>query len=128
MRDIKYDPKYKSYTADFREKHRHIKNYIKRLDKDFEKVSALLANDQPIPPKYKNHKVGEDEFGNHIRDIHLVARGSDCILLYKKYDNTLYFYAITDHDGMNKILHGSVLLIDLPEETVDMILAGKLDY
>lgn len=30
----------------------------------------------------------------------------------------LYLHAVTDHNGLNKILHGAVLLIDLVEDDI----------
>lgn len=121
-------PTFDKYTEKCKKKYRHIKGYISKIKADYIFVVNLLEQDLPIPDRFKDHKVDTDSFGNHIRELHLVSYNSDCLLVYKKYDNILYQYAITDHNGMNKILHGSVLLIDLPEETVDMILAGKLDY
>lgn len=134
LREIEYGSKYTKYTNNIYKKYQNRKSDIKQLDEDFDLVIDLLREDKPIPKRFKDHKVANNSaFGTQIRELHLISYGSNCLLVYTKYINDLgthilHLYAITDHDGMNKILHGSILLIDLPEETVDMILAGKLDY
>lgn len=119
IREVKWSAFFDSYTSKHYDKYRHIKKYVKKIDKDAEFVINLLKQDKPIPPRFKNHKVDEDSEGNDIRELHLVARGSDTLLIYKKYANILYLYAITDHKGLNKILHGSVLLIDLSDDELE---------
>lgn len=122
IRKIEYGNKYKKMTKDTYDKYQHIKGYNKKIDADLAFVLDLLSQDKPIPARFKDHKVGED--GNiPIRELHLVARGSDCLLVYEKYslnnEPILYVFGVTDHDGMSKILHGSVLLIDLSDDELE---------
>ena len=134
IRTIERGTMFDRYTDKCYKKYQNRKNDIRKIDKDLDFVTNLLKQDLPIPPRFKDHKVADNsEFGTQIRELHLISYGSDCLLVYTKYTNKLgipmlYYYAITDHDGMNKILHGSVLLIDLPEKTVDMILDNRLTY
>ncbi len=113
MRDLCYDPKFAKLTKACKMKYRHIKKYVDKIEEDFTIVLNCLLNDKAIPEQFKDHKVGNDTLGNQIRELHLVAKGSDCLLVYKKYDATLYLYAITDHEGLNKLLNNTILLIDL---------------
>lgn len=105
-------------------------NYRKKVQKDFEVVTELLEQGKPIPDRYKNHPVADDVEGT-FWELHLVSYNSNCLLVYKLYDEynnnvlvkKIRYYAITDHEGMNKIIHSFVqedLLLD--EEDVCLVL------
>lgn len=131
IRKIKQSPKYDKSLKNAKKAFQNRPGYYEQAMKDFDAVTSLLKTDKPIPPRYKDHFVYMD--GNiEIRELHLVSKGSNCLLMYSKYrennEDILYIVGIFTHAKMNRVLHGSILLIDLPEETVDMILAGKLDY
>lgn len=107
-------------------------NYKKKVEKDFEIVTELLENGKPIPDRYKNHPVADDAEGTYW-ELHLVSYNSNCLLVYKLYDDyidnklvkIIKYCAITDHEGMNKIIHGFTeddLLLD--EEDVQLVLGG----
>lgn len=121
-RIIKLSPSYQKRLDDTYDKNRHIPGLNKKIEKDLEFVVELLQEDKPIPPKYKDHKVGND--GDiPIKELHLTSRGSNILLVYKKYDNILYLVGVVTHKDMNHILHGFTqddLLLD--EEDVKLIL------
>ena len=106
MRIIRYDAKYKRYKKRFLKKKKKKKDKILSSYKD---VLKYLLLDLPIPTSYKPYIVDKE---NRIWELHLVSYSSDYLLLYKKYieasEKILYIYALTDHTGMNKILHGYV--------------------
>ena len=131
IRKIKYSPKYDKSLKNAKKAFQNKPGYYEQAMKDFDAAVSLLKANKPIPPRYKDHFVYMD--GNvEIRELHLVSRGSNCLLMYSKYrennEDILYIIGIFTHDRMNRVLLGSVLLIDLPEETADMILADKLEY
>lgn len=106
--------------------------YRKKVEKDFEVVTELLEQGKPIPDRYKNHPVADDSEGTYW-ELHLVSYNSNCLLVYKLYDlfidnklvKMIRYYAITDHEGMNKIIHGFTednLLLD--EDVVQLVLGG----
>ena len=81
-RIIKLSPSYQKRLDDTYSKNRHVPGLNKKIKKDLEFVVALLKEDKPIPPKYKDHKVGND--GNiQVKELHLTSRGSNILLVYK---------------------------------------------
>lgn len=122
IRTLKLSPSYQKSLDDTYSKNRHVPGLNKKINKDLDFVVGLLRADKPIPRKYKDHKVGND--GNiPVRELHLTSRGSNILLIYKKYDNILYLALVTTHSGMNHFLHGFVkddLLLD--EEVVQLVL------
>lgn len=105
-------------------------SYKKKVEEDFKVVTDLLEQGKPIPDRYKNHPVAEDSEGTYW-ELHLVSYNSDCLLVYKLYDEyidnklvkIIKYCAITDHEGMNKIIHSFVqdnLLLD--EDEVQLVL------
>ena len=131
MRRVDHSTKYKRSLKDAEKAFQNKPGYYAKAIEDYKSVIKLLRADKPIQSRYKDHFVYRDG-DRDIRELHLVSRGSNCLLMYSKYrennEDILYIIGIFTHAKMNRVLHGSVLLIDLPEETVDMILAGKLEY
>ena len=126
MRHIEKSSRFESSLSDTIEKYRHNKKQVKKINDDLETVINLLKQDLPIPKRFKDHKVGDD--GNiPIRELHLISYGSNCLLMYEKYTikdkKILFLITVTDHKGMNHILHGFTeddLLLD--EEDVRLVL------
>ena len=109
MRKLIYSPAYKRLTAKTYRKFSGTKGYTTRITDSFNDVLFYLLNDLEIPDEYKAHKIIND-----IWELHLVSRGSDCLLVYAKRQiediPVLYIYAITDHNGLNKLvkIHGDM--------------------
>ncbi len=76
MLDILYSTKFK----------KDYKNIIKRGYnlKLLENVLEILCNEQPLPPKYKDHSLSGDYQGH--RECHIMP---DWLLIYKINHNTL---------------------------------------
>ncbi len=76
MLDILYSTKFK----------KDYKNIIKRgyNIKLLENVLEILCNEQPLPPKYKDHSLSGDYQGH--RECHIMP---DWLLIYKINHNTL---------------------------------------
>ena len=76
MLDILYSTKFK----------KDYKNIIKRGYnlKLLENVLEILCNEQPLPPKYKDHSLSGDYQGH--REYHIMP---DWLLIYKINHNTL---------------------------------------
>ena len=76
MLDILYSTKFK----------KDYKNIIKRGYnlKLLENVLEILCNEQPLPPKYKDHSLSGDYQGH--RECHIMP---DWLLIYKINNNTL---------------------------------------
>ena len=51
---------------------------------DFDEVVVMLKNDEPLPPKYKDHKLSGKFTG--YRECHI---NPDWLLVYKKYKDEL---------------------------------------
>lgn len=106
MRIIRYASMFKKHKKNLFRKYPQAKEKILN---SYQKVLVLLAQDLPLPDSYKAHIVDKE---NRIWELHLVSYSSDYLLLYKKCIEgsikILQIYAITDHRGMNKILHSSV--------------------
>ena len=51
---------------------------------DFDEVVVMLKNDEPLPPKYKDHKLGGKFKG--YRECHI---NPDWLLVYRKYKDEL---------------------------------------
>jgi mRNA interferase YafQ len=78
MRTISQTTQFKKdYKRETRGPHRPA------LDADFIPLLSLLANDQTLPEKYRDHAL-TGEYTNH-RECHLKP---DLILIYKKPDDT----------------------------------------
>lgn len=126
MRHIEKSSRFEDSLSDTIKKYRHNKKQVKKINDDLELVINLLKQDLPIPKRFKDHKVGDD--GNiPIRELHLISYGSNCLLMYEKYSiankKVLFLIVVTDHEGMNKIIHSFVqddLLLD--EEDVRLVL------
>ena len=109
MRKLIYSPAYKRLTAKAYKKFSGTKGYTTRITDSFNKILPYLLNDIDVPDEYKAHKIVND-----IWELHLVSCGSDCLLVYAKRQikdiPVLYIYAITDHDGLNKLvkIHGDL--------------------
>lgn len=112
MRKEVYAPSYNKYMVKAYKKFSGIKGYTTRITDSFKAVLPYLLNDLDVPDEYKAHKIVND-----IWELHLVSRSSDCLLVYAKRQiegvPVLYIYAITDHDGLSKLvkLHGECELI-----------------
>lgn len=112
-RSIALAPCYNRYTKALYKKFQYIKNYNKKIDEDYQKVLPYLLNDIEVPDEYKAHKIVND-----IWELHLVSKSSDCLLVYAKRQiediPVLYIYAITDHDGLDKLvkIHGELTSLD----------------
>lgn len=76
MLDIRYSTKFK----------KDYKSIIKRgyNPKLLENVLEILCNEQPLPPKYKDHSLSGDYQGH--RECHIMP---DWLLIYKVNHNTL---------------------------------------
>lgn len=113
MRKEVYAPAYKRYTAKAYKKFSGIKGYTTRITDSFNAVLPYLLNDIEVPDEYKAHKIVND-----IWELHLVSKSSDCLLVYAKRQikdiPVLYIYAITDHDGLDKLvkIHGELTNLD----------------
>ena len=109
MRKEVYAPSYNKYMIKAYKKFSGIKGYTTRITDSFKAVLPYLLNDLDVPDEYKAHKIVKD-----IWELHLVSRGSDCLLVYAKRQiediPVLYIYAITDHDGLDKLvkIHGDL--------------------
>ena len=70
-------------TARFK---KHLRQAIKqgRSTEEFSIVLSLLADDIPLPPKYRDHELTGDKL--HIRECHIQP---DWLLLYVKRNKTL---------------------------------------
>ena len=104
MRTLVYNKRAFKYLDKLIHKYPHLRTKI--LD-DVNEVIPLLQNDIEIPARFKNHKL----INTDIWELHLVSRGSDCLLLYRKYfadEDILEIIAITDHGVMDKIVNSSV--------------------
>ena len=64
---------------------------------DFDEVVVMLKNDEPLPPKYKDHKLGGKFKG--YRECHI---NPDWLLVYKKYKDELIL--ILAHTGTHSDL------------------------
>ena len=101
MRELVYSSSYKRYTKALLKKY---SRYSSKIKSDLIVAVSLLRSNQPLPDRYKAHKVYKNTW-----ELHLVSYSSDYLLLYEKQgSDILYLYAVTDHNGMNKILHGRV--------------------
>ena len=109
IRSIVLAPCYNKYTKALYKKFEYLKGYKDKIDDDYATVVQLLIRDLSIPDEYKAHKIIND-----IWELHLVSRGSDCLLVYAKRQiediPVLYIYAITDHNGLSKLvkIHGDM--------------------
>ena len=102
MRVFVRSSSYKKYAKALLKKY---SKYSSKIKQDLKLALILLSSDQTLSDRYKAHKVSKS-----IWEIHLVSYSSDYLLLYEKKDTSiLYLYALTDHNGMNKFLHGSVI-------------------
>lgn len=105
MRTLVYSKRAFKYLDKLIHKYPHLKTKI--LD-DIAEIIPILQNDNEIPPRFKNHKLVNTD----VWELHLVSRGSDCLLLYRKYfaeEDILEIVAITDHGTMDKIINSSFL-------------------
>ena len=64
---------------------------------DFDEVVVMLKNDEPLPPKYKDHKLSGKFRG--YRECHI---NPDWLLVYKKYKDELIL--ILAHTGTHSDL------------------------
>ena len=64
---------------------------------DFDEVVVMLKNDEPLPPKYKDHKLSGKFKG--YRECHI---NPDWLLVYKKYKDELIL--IPAHTGTHSDL------------------------
>lgn len=53
---------------------------------EFEKVVSLLANQQKLPDKYRDHALTDSKEYNGMRECHIEP---DWLLIYKIYDDCL---------------------------------------
>ncbi len=58
------------------------KDYAKALKQDLTCLISLLQNAMPIPDRYKMHKL---ESKRDVYDCHLLSRGSDDLVFFRKY-------------------------------------------
>lgn len=76
---------------------------------DLADLIALLAASAPIPDRYKMHKL---EGKRDVYDCHLVSRGSDDLLFFRKYKErgvpTIKLLAVGTHETAHRI-NASVL-------------------
>lgn len=92
MRKIDLTTQFKrDYKKELKGKHK------KYLDNNFEKLLEILANDEPIPLKHRDHALA----GNwkDFRDCHLKP---DLVLIYKKTeDNSLILVRLGSHSELS---------------------------
>ena len=103
MRKELYSPLYKRYVKETYRKFARFKGYTSKITDSFIEATAYLIADKNLPDRFKAHKIKRD-----IWELHLVSYNSDCLLVYAKRKiediPVLYIYAITDHDGLDRIV------------------------
>ena len=70
-----------------------LKKIIKQgkdIDK-LKKVVYILANGEPLPKKYRDHKLKDDKYFKDCRECHIEP---DWLLIYKYYENKLILMLI----------------------------------
>jgi mRNA interferase YafQ len=73
------------YTSEFKEDFkREEKAHQKKLRGELDKVIRMLAGDEVLPHRYKDHPL-VDEWQDH-RDCHIKP---DLVLIYRKPDDTI---------------------------------------
>ena len=92
MRTIRYTTKFKrDYKRETKGVHRAT------LEADFREALALLAHDQPLPVKYRDHPLS-GEWKDH-RDCHIRP---DLVLIYRKPDSaTLELVRVGSHSELD---------------------------
>jgi mRNA interferase YafQ len=86
------------HTTRFRRDYRREKSgrYGRQLDRDLLAAVTLLANDQPLPPRYFDHSLG-GEWSDH-RDCHIRP---DLVLIYRKsVDSSLDLVRLGSHSEL----------------------------
>lgn len=118
MRQIEYDV---GFDASLR---RHFKKRTKdeqdAIETDLNTLTDILERALPIPDRYKPHKL---QGKGGLIDCHLVSRGSDDILFFRKEKRkgvvVITMVAVGDHKFMNQLRASLIddedLLID-PED------------
>jgi len=53
---------------------------------DFIRIITLLANQKPLPQKYKDHQLTNSKYYNNMRECHIKP---DLLLIYKIENDTL---------------------------------------
>jgi mRNA interferase YafQ len=71
---------------------KHLKNYKhkKEILQELSKVIELLVKEQPLPAKYKNHKLT----GNYIGMSELHIKPDDLLVYYKIENKSIVLVAI----------------------------------
>ena len=77
-------------TTRFNKDLKKLYKQSKNIDKLIE-VVVLLANNQPLDPKYKNHKLVNDKYFKDCYECHIEP---DWLLIYKYQDNELILLLI----------------------------------
>lgn len=91
----------------------HLKNKTEdetlAIDADLKALLKILKNALPVPDRYKMHKL---EGKRDVYDCHLVSRGSDDLLFFRKYKErgvpTIKLLALGTHELAHRI-NASVL-------------------
>lgn len=96
MRQIKYDSAFERSAV--KVKKGLNKRDRKLFDESLANIVGLLAEDsQNIPSAYKVHKLAGK---NDIWEAHLLGRGSNVLLLFRKLQGVLHLIKVTDHAGL----------------------------
>jgi len=84
------------YTTQFKKDYKRLKRQNKDLAK-LQSLIRLLAKEQPLAPKYKDHSLTGKWKGH--RDCHLAP---DWLLIYQKTDNNLCLERTGSHSELFK--------------------------
>lgn len=96
-------------VSKIKKKYRNNKQVLNAIDNDLITIRELLITDSIIPNQFKDHKLQNTSY----RELHLVSKGSDILLVYKKYYDgdipILYLLCITDHKMLKQLSLGFIL-------------------
>lgn len=122
MREIEYSAGYDNSLKQHLKKRikDYGKDYVDYLIDDLEALKNILLSGARIPDRYKPHKL---QSKGGLIDCHLVSRGSDDILFFRKEKRkgvvVITMVAVGDHKFMNQLRASLIddedLLID-PED------------
>lgn len=78
------------YTAKFKKSYKKIKKQGKNI-KLLKEVITLLANEETLPEKYKNHKLNDNKFYKNCGECHIEP---DWLLIYEYIEDKLILLLI----------------------------------